>query len=310
LRCASPIVNVVRVRKSFAMTNEIITSRDNKWLKSFRAALQGTGPKEADPIGIEGRKLVEDAIVSGLEVRALLVSESAEHDLIHILEVASHTEDGIPRNRIFRTTDRLFAGVSGTETPQGIAALFRQPVWGLEDALRGPARRDGAYAASFSGDSPLIAVLASIQDPGNVGTIIRSAEAFGATGAIATRGTADPWSPKALRASAGSALRMPLLRGLAVPVILAQLRISGARIIAASVHQKSQVIDRTLLRECLNGPAAIFVGSEGAGLPAEVERAADARIAIPMSESVESLNAGVAASILLYEAAKLRSGAA
>ena len=288
------------------MTSETITSRDNKWLKSFRAALQGTGPKEGDPLGIEGRKLVEDALGSGLEARALLVNESGERDLAHVLDVASQSDAGIPHSRIFRTTDKLFAAVSGTEAPQGIAALFNQPVWGLEDALRGPARRDGAYAAALESKAPLVVVMTAIQDPGNVGTIIRSAEAFGATGAIATKGTADPWSPKALRASAGSALRLPVLRGLAVSVVLAQLRISGAKIVAASARQPDSV-DASLLSECLAGPAAIFVGSEGAGLPAEVEHAADARIAIPMSDRVESLNAGVAASIVLYEAAKLRA---
>lgn len=287
------------------MATEIITSRDNKWLKSFRAALQGIGPKEGDPLAIEGRKLVEDALASGLETRALLISQSGERDLPHILDVASQSDAGIPRSRIFRTTDKLFAGISGTEAPQGIAALFKQPVWGLEDALRGPARRDGTYATVLEGKPPLIVVMTAIQDPGNVGTIVRSAEAFAATGAIATKGTADPWSPKALRASAGSALRLPLLRGLAVSVVLAQLRISGAKIVAASAKQPDPS-DADLLSECLAGPAAIFVGSEGAGLPAEVEHAADARIAIPMSEQVESLNAGVAASIVLYETAKLR----
>jgi RNA methyltransferase, TrmH family len=287
------------------MEKEIITSRDNKWLKSFRAALQGTGPKESDPLAIEGRKLVEDALASGIEPRALLVSESGERDLAHVLDIASQSDAGIPRSRIFRTTDKLFASVSGTEAPQGIAALFNQPVWGLEDALRGPALRDGAYAAALAAKPPLVAVMTAIQDPGNVGTIVRSAEAFGATGAIATSGTADPWSPKALRASAGSALRLPLLRGLGVSVVLAQLRISGAKIVASSARQPDSV-DPNLLSEYLAGPAAIFVGSEGAGLPAEVEHAADAHIAIPMSDQVESLNAGVAASIVLYETAKLR----
>jgi RNA methyltransferase, TrmH family len=283
------------------MKNEAITSRDNKWLKAFRAALQGTGPKEGDPIAIEGRKMVEDALATGLEAQALLVSDSGEGELAHLLEVAGKSEAGIPRSRIFRTTDKLFAGVSGTEAPQGIAALFGQRVWGMEDVLRGPADRAGA----FSGEPALIVVMAGIQDPGNVGTIVRSAEAFGATGAIATRGTADPWSPKALRASTGSALRLPVLRGLAVPVVLAQLRISGVKIVVASAKAVWPA-GAAPLNECLKGPAAIFVGSEGAGLPAEVEHAADARIAIAMSESVESLNAGVAASIVLYEAAKTR----
>jgi TrmH family RNA methyltransferase len=286
------------------MTSDSITSRDNKWIKAFRAALQGTGPKEGDPIGIEGPKMVEDALASGLETKALLVSDSGERDLAHLLEVAGKSEIRIPRSRIFRATDKLFAGVSGTETPQGVAALFGQRVWGMEDLLRGRAGSDGA----LSGAVALIVVLAAIQDPGNVGTIVRSAEAFGATGAIATRGTADPWSPKVLRASTGSALRLPILRGLAVPVVLAQLRISGVKIVAACAKGAGSA-DAAALHECLNGSVAIFVGSEGAGLPAEVEHAADARIAIPMSESVDSLNAGVAASILLYEAAKIRAGA-
>jgi RNA methyltransferase, TrmH family len=281
------------------MPTELITSRDNKWIKAFRSALQGTGPKENEPVAIEGLKFVQDALRSGLQAQALLVSESGERDLASVLEAASYSDEGIPRSRIFRTTDKLFATAAGTESPQGLAALFRQPVWALDDALRGPASPKGSPPPSGA----LIVVMTAIQDPGNVGTIIRSAEAFAATGAISTRGSADPWSPKALRASAGSALRLPVLRGLAIPVVLAQLRISGAKIIAASGYG-----DGNVRANCLKEPAAIFVGSEGAGLPAEVEQAADARIAIPMSETVESLNAGVAASIVLYEAAKLRRG--
>lgn len=288
------------------MTNEAITSRENKWIKAFRAALQGAGPKEGDPLGVEGRRLVEDALASGLEARALLVSESGERDAARIFEAAGQSDGGIPRSRVFRTTDKLFASISGTEAPQGIAALFTQPVWGIEDTLRGPARHDGAYAAAISGRTPLVVVLAAIQDPGNVGTIVRSAEAFGATGAIATRGTADPWSPKALRASAGSGLRLPVLRGLAVPVVLAQLRISGTKIVAATANRSASLADSALLAAALSGPAAVFVGNEGTGLPAEVEHIADAHIAIPMAGMVESLNAGVAASIVLYEAAKLK----
>lgn len=284
------------------MPADVITSRDNKWLKAFRAALQGLGPKEGEPIGVEGRKLVEDALASDLEVEALLVSESSEGDLEHILAVAAQSERGLPGKRVFRTKDKLFAGVSGTEAPQGIAALLRPPVWGLENVLRGHARPDG----TFRGDSPLIAVLVGIQDPGNVGTIIRSAEAFGATGAVAAKGTADPWSPKALRASTGSGLRLPVLRGLAIPILLAQLRISGVKIVAAKAGGPSAADDKGIA-ETLKGPVAIFIGSEGAGLPVEVEHAAEVRISIPMSEVVESLNAGVAASIVLYEAAKLRS---
>jgi TrmH family RNA methyltransferase len=286
--------------------SDLITSRDNRWLKRFRAALRGTGPAEAEPIGVEGPKLVEDALQSGLEAEALLVSESAECALDTILSAASTSDSGIPRSRILRTTDKLFTSVAGTETPQGIAALFHAPKWEFEDVLRGAADENGAR---FS-DSPLVVVMAGVQDPGNVGTIVRSAEAFGATGAIAARGTADPWSPKSVRASALSALRLPLLRGFAIPVLLAQLKMAGVKIIAAS----GRGIDSSLAGSPsasaypdLREPAAIFVGNEGAGLPPEVLHSADGTISIPMHPSVESLNAGVAASIALFEAARQRS---
>lgn len=274
-----------------------ITSRDNKWLKLFRSALRGSGPAEGEPIGVEGPKFVEDALRSGLVAEALLVSEAGEREAERILRAAS--EAGIPRSRVLRTTNKLFAGLAGTDTPQGVAALFRQPAWGLDDVLRGPgAMREHA---------PLVVVMAGVQDPGNVGTIVRSAEAFGATGAVAARGTADPWSPKALRASAGSALRLPLLRGMAIPVLLAQLRIARVRIYAASSGRGSTGTAEEIAAQAdLRDAIAIFIGSEGTGLPAEVTRAADAVISIPTDGAVESLNAGVAASIVLYEAARQR----
>jgi TrmH family RNA methyltransferase len=277
----------------------VITSRDNKWLKLFRTSLRGSGPNSGEPIGIEGPKLIEDALRSGLEAEALLVSESAERDAESILRAASQTEGGVSRSRILRTTDKLFQTVAGTDTPQGVAALFRQPEWGLEDVLRGMGEIRGA--------PPLAIVVAEVQDPGNVGTILRSAEAFGATGAVSTRGTADPWSPKALRASAGAGLRLPVLRRMAIPVLLAQLRIARVKIYAtgavpADAASRSDLSADADLRE----PAAIFVGNEGAGLSAEIKRAADSILTIPIRPNVESLNAAVAASIILYEAAKQR----
>lgn len=298
--------------RSLPLLPSVIRSRDNKWLKAFRAALRGRGPAAAEPISVEGSKLVEDGLRAGLEAEALLVSETGERELERILRAAGQTEAGISRFRIVRTTDKLFAGVASTETPQGVAALFRQREWRFEDVLRGSASRDGA----LRGDPPLVLVLTRVQDPGNVGTIIRSAEAFGATGAIAARGTADPWSPKAVRASAGSALRLPLLRGMAVPVVLVQLRAAGVKIYAATASSKeedeaehidqSEAMEKTGVATDLRLPAAIFVGNEGHGLPPEVEHAADGTIAVPISDTVESLNAAVAGSILLYEAARQR----
>ncbi|MFZ1035126.1 MAG: RNA methyltransferase [Candidatus Acidiferrales bacterium] len=288
------------------LTADIITSRENKWLKTFRAGLRGTGPEGEDALAVEGRKLVEDSLRSGLEAVALLVSESGERELEHILRAASESVAGIPRARVLRTTDKLFESVSGTETPQGVAALFRQPVWQFEDVLRGAASGDGAFRAG----APLLVVMAAVQDPGNVGTVVRSAEAFGATGVVTTRGSADPWSPKAIRASAGSALRLPLLRGMAIPVLLAQLRVAEVRIVAASSRVMADGGELAGAEADLRDAVAIFIGNEGSGLLPEVEHAADARISIPIAESVESLNAGIAASIVLYEAARQRKDTA
>ena len=281
----------------------IITSRDNKWLKLFRAALRGSGPESGEPMGVEGPKLVEDALRSGLEAEALLVSESAEVHAESILRAASETEAGISRSHILRTTDKLFQSVSGTDAPQGVAALFRPHDWSLEDVLRGP--------GELRESPPLAVVLAEIQDPGNVGTILRSAEAFGATGVVTTRGTADPWSPKALRASAGAALRLPLLRGMAIPVLMVQLRIARVKIYATSGAACADAGAADFSAQAdLCEPAAIFIGNEGSGLSPEVIRAADAVLKIPIRANIESLNAGVAASIVLYEAAKQRQSEA
>ena len=276
------------------MSPPTITSRDNRWLKQFRAALQGASPREGEFLGVEGAKLVEEALRSGLVAEALLVSPSGERHIERLPVSADkdgNTSDPAPR--VLRTTDRLFASIAGTEAPQGIAGLFPPPKWTFDDLLRG--------------DVPLVVVLAGVQDPGNVGTILRSVEAFGATGAATTRGTADPWSPKALRASAGSAFRVPLLRGMAAPVLLAQLRVANLRIFATRSHVEEGRARTAGPSADLREPCAIFVGNEGSGLPLEIERAADATLEIPMRGAVESLNAGVAASVFLFEAARVRS---
>jgi len=157
-----------------------------------------------------------------------------------------------------------------------------------------------------------------VQDPGNVGTILRAAEAFGATGAATCAwgnlGTANPLAPKALRASAGSALRLPVLQGVAPPILLAQLRMAGVKLYAACPERMENVASKSASlspwEADLRGPVALLVGNEGAGLPPEVERSTDALVRIPLAPGVESLNAAVAASVLLYEASRQRGAQA
>ena len=285
-------------KQSVSTSSGAITSRENRWLKRFRSALAGER-EDGAVVAVEGLRMVEAALGSGLQVEALLVSDSGER---HMARLAPLLKSGA---QILRTSDRLFAGVADTHTPQGIAALMRTRPATLEDLLRG---------------TPLVAVLAGVQDPGNVGTILRAAEAFGATGAatcsVEAMGTADPLGPKALRASAGSALRLPVLHGLPAKDLMSKLRASGVKVYAATKGQADAGPGRGSRslqpwEADWKSPAAILIGNEGAGLPDEIVNAADACVSIPQAApatpvGVESLNAAMAATVLLYEAMRQR----
>ena len=283
-------------------TPAIISSRDNRWLKEFRIALRGGLPSESGAVGVEGPRLVEEALRSASPIRAVLFSETGERHRGRLTQYLDRPEVAIP---ILQTTDRLFEGIADTENPQGVAALVTPRTFTFDDISR----------PSTNGAAPLIVVLAGVQDPGNVGTIIRTAAAFGATAAAAApsgqSGTANPFAPKSLRASAGAALHLPLLTGVSLPILLAQFRATGIQSLASSSRESEpSENDQPLLTPwhvdwCQ--PVALLIGNEGAGLPEEIERSADARIRIPMSSSVESLNAAAAAAVLFYEAARQRS---
>ena len=297
---------IVATRETNRGHMALITSRENRWLKRFRAAL--AGERDDDGIaGVEGVRLVEAALGSRLPVEALLVSESGAR---HLSRLAPVLNSAVP---VLRTSDKLFSGVADTQTPQGIAALVRLRLATIENLLSG---------------TPLLVAMVSVQDPGNVGTIVRAAEAFGATGAAACAaggvGTADPFGPKALRASAGSALRLPIVAGVSATILLAQLRMFQVRVYAAVADaveedskNKSSGATSSLLRPWdidWKSPAAILIGNEGSGLPGDVVRASDARVYIPQAAAttpvgIESLNAAMAASVLLYEAMRQRNAA-
>jgi RNA methyltransferase, TrmH family len=258
-----------------------ISSRQNTLVKELRRAFQHGTPTDDGYCAIESVHLIEEAIRSGLRFRDVFFSASAEARAHKLLpQLAAHVETLL-------LPDDVFANSVSTESPQGVAALVRYKDFTVEDALAGTA--------------PLVVVAVGIQDPGNMGTIIRSAEAFGATGVLATEKTVSRFNPKVVRASAGSIFRLPVVQAEAKP-LLAELRGRGLRLVATSSHKGTP-----LPEAALGGPLALFIGSEGAGLPREVMGEIDETVAIPHSPRVESLNAGVAASIALYEVARQRS---
>jgi len=293
-----------------ASAADVITSRDNRWLKEFRVALRGGVPTGEGAVGVEGVRLVEEALTSGCRVEAVLFSESGERHRERLAPLTGRAEMGFP---VLRTTDRLFEGLADTEHPQGVAALVVPKAVEVEEFLATP---EGVCA-------PLIVVLAGVQDPGNVGTILRTAAAFGAT-AVATAatgqsGTASPFAPKALRASAGAALHLPIVSGVALGILLTQLKLRGVQTLASCVHEgasaakDSKAVAPWEVNWC--EPVALLVGNEGAGLPEDVVHGADVRMHIPMARlassgetRVESLNAAAAAAVVLYEAFRQRTG--
>jgi TrmH family RNA methyltransferase len=276
-----------------------LTSRDNRWLKLFRMALRGGLPTESGSVGVEGARLVEEALSSGCRIEAVLFSESGQRHHPKLAPLIDRPELAFP---ILSTSDRLFDGIADTEHPQGVAALV----------VPRPAQLEDLFSVPANNCSPLIVVLAGVQDPGNVGTILRTAAAFGATGAVTSAtgqsGSASPFSPKALRASAGAALHLPLVHGAALGILLAQFKLNSISTIATCAHDDTPPSLAAPWEIDWCQPIALLVGNEGAGLPEDIVHSADARIQIPMERRVESLNAAAAAAVLFYEAFRQRRG--
>ena len=267
---------------STAVRNRLrrVESRQNALVKALRSSLRSGQPGEDGFAAIEGPRILEEAIRSGLRFRAVFFRQSAEAQAGRLLpQLAAEVETLI-------LPDDVFASAAATETPQGVAALVQFKDFELDDLLRAP--------------RPLVVVLAGVQDPGNLGTVVRSAEAFGASGVLLAEKTVSRFNPKAVRASAGSIFRVPVVE-VKLTEAAAKLRERGLRLVATSSHQGTPVDQAELA-----GPLAVLLGSEGAGLPREALAAVDEVLAIPHSPRVESLNAGIAASILLYEAARQR----
>jgi TrmH family RNA methyltransferase len=254
-----------------------ITSKSNARVKALRASFSGDARRPGDLVGIEGEHLIAEALRSGLEFEAVFVREGSES----VLELEPLS--CLANSDVLILSRDVFASAVDTASPQGIAATILIP----EPKL--PARAEG-----------IVLVLDEIQDPGNLGTLLRSTEAFGAQQVMVTPGTVNQWNPKALRASTGSVFRVPVLRA-PLQAIAEQLKQQGSTVYAAVAPEAGSA---SLLEIKFAANCALMIGNEGAGLSAAALSCAQHRVRIPCA--VESLNAAVAGSLLLYEAMRQR----
>ena len=261
----------------------VIESPTNPLVKVFRRALAEGATREG-LLAVEGPFLVEEGL------------NTKERAVVHCVLLAQ-SERGrfsgllarLPKEaEVACVPDRIFRQLAETQSPQGIAALVELRQEKLESILT---RRDA-----------VLLVACGLQDPGNLGTIMRSAQAFGASAVITLEATVSPFNPKSVRASAGAVFHLPVFEGLKTEPLFRQLRKAGVRIIAADRRSPASLTDADL-----RGSLAILVGQEAAGLPPDLLHEANLLLSIPIRENMNSMNAAVAASIFLFEAARQRA---
>ncbi len=258
-----------------------ITSRQNPLVVRFRDAARGD---VGGPILLDGAHLVADAVGARLTIRlAVVTPASREKDEVRQLL------DALSRGQVEVATVSapVMDAISPVRSSSAIVALADRP-----------AISDGQL---YAGEAPLVVVAIDVQDPGNVGAIVRVAEAAGATGVIAAAASANPWGWKALRGSMGSALRLPTMHGVGTDKAVADARGRRCRVVAAVPRDGQSVFEVDL-----TGPVAVLIGGEGQGLSPSLVDAADVCVTIPMQPPVDSLNAAVTAALILYEARRQR----
>ena len=258
-----------------------ITSRQNPLVARFRTAARGD---VGGVMLLDGAHLVGDAIAAAVTFQlAAVTPASVEEPVIRVLVNALHAS-GV---EVITVSASVMDAVSPVKTPTGIVALAERPAI---DADR-----------LYAGTAALVVAAVDVQDPGNLGAIVRVAEAAGATGVAAAGVSANPFGWKALRGSMGSALRLPIASEITAEDAVADAQRHGCRIVATVPRD-----GRSLFEIDLAGPSLILIGGEGQGLSASLAEAADERVTIPMQAPVESLNAAVTAALIVYEAARQR----
>jgi TrmH family RNA methyltransferase len=262
----------------------MITARDNSLLRHARAVRDG---KVEESIFVEGLRLCEEALQSGLHIEAVIYSEEIakkERAAAFLEKVASVCD------RRESVSENLLGSISYTKTPQGLIILAQRPA-------SGPDRLEANPPAPA-----LLVILHGINNPVNVGAILRSAEAAGATGIITTTTTSDPFSPKALRGAMGSAFRLPVWSGVEYESAIAWCAARNIQTLCADLRAS-----RSYTETDWTVPRALILGPESTGLTPDEVAAAGETVSVPMHGDVESLNVAVAAGIILYEAARQRS---
>jgi RNA methyltransferase, TrmH family len=254
-----------------------ITSPKNSLLQDVRKAAMSGRRTDDGLVVAEGPHLLGEALRGAWSIEHVLVTENSR---LHLSELLSGVQADV-----IEVSERAFEATSATQAHQGVITLLRPRQWSWADLMRS----DG-----------IVVVLDGIQDPGNGGTIIRSAEAFGASGVVFLRGSVHVANGKLLRAAAGSAFRIPIIENITAESLLSEAKKHGLTLYALSAAGGGRLSDVDLTQ-----PAALVLGSEGAGISPLIARSAMS-VRIPV-ENVESLNVGVAGSIALFEAARQRS---
>ena len=252
---------------------ETITSRENAKIKYACRLREEEKLRTADGLFFaEGPKLCLE-LAHGCTLQTLYATEKA---LTHTPELEAFA------GKTVLVTEPVAQKLSGTKTSQDVFGVFEHPGWQAADILAKGRR---------------ILALEAVQDPGNVGTLLRSAAAFGFDAVLLSDGCASPFAPKTLRASMGAAVRVPVIEAGALPEAIAALREKGITCLAAALYQ-SQPLSAAASR--YPGGVCVVIGSEGQGLTDAAIAACDGTVRIPMTDRVESLNAGIAGSILLW----------
>lgn len=262
---------------------ERISSRQNALVKRFRE-LARTGHHQGMVL-LDGAHLLREALAAHIPIETVAFEESSRDSEVQQL-AAETARSGI---RTVAVTSPVLEAMAPVRTPSGIVAIATM--------------RPSPVAAVLERSPALVVVLHDVQDPGNVGAVVRVAEACGASGVIVGKGSADPYGWKALRGAMGSAFRLPVASGVSAAEYREALQRGGVSLVAAVPRAGTPLpsVD-------LNKPVALLFGSEGAGLPSDLIDSAAIRLTIPMRPEVESLNVAACAAIVLYEAARQRSG--